>query len=76
MKIGIDVGGTHTDAVVLSGSEILATHKALTSSDVKEGIVNALDAVMFRRGTKLIAFSTIKKWTSRGSGESLKREYF
>ncbi|MBT7560801.1 MAG: ROK family protein, partial [Proteobacteria bacterium] len=46
MKIGIDVGGTHTDAVVLSGSEILATHKALTSADVKEGIVNALDAVM------------------------------
>ena len=46
MKIGIDVGGTHTDAVVLWGSEILATHKALTSADVKEGIVNALDAVM------------------------------
>lgn len=46
MKIGIDVGGTHTDAVVMNGTEILASHKALTSSDVKQGIVEALDAVM------------------------------
>lgn len=46
MKIGIDVGGTHTDAVVMRGLDILATHKALTSSDVKQGIIEALDAVM------------------------------
>lgn len=46
MKIGIDVGGTHTDAVVMRGLDILATHKALTSSDVKQGIVEALDTVM------------------------------
>jgi N-methylhydantoinase A/oxoprolinase/acetone carboxylase beta subunit len=46
MKIGIDVGGTHTDAVVMRGLEILATHKALTTSDVKQGIVEALDTVM------------------------------
>lgn len=46
MKIGIDVGGTHTDAVVMNGAEILASHKALTTRDVKQGIVEALDAVM------------------------------
>jgi len=28
MRIGIDVGGTHTDAVILDGDRILATTKA------------------------------------------------
>ena len=48
MRIGIDVGGTHTDAVVMRGNTVLATFKALTSEDVKAGIVEALDAVMER----------------------------
>ncbi|MBT8146265.1 MAG: hydantoinase/oxoprolinase family protein [Gammaproteobacteria bacterium] len=46
MRIGIDVGGTHTDAVLMQGMTVLASHKALTSADVREGIVTALDAVM------------------------------
>lgn len=46
MRIGIDVGGTHTDAVLLNGETILATTKALTSADVTSGILNALDTVM------------------------------
>ena len=46
MRIGIDVGGTHTDAVLLDGEELLATTKALTSADVTTGILNALEAVV------------------------------
>ena len=30
MYLGIDVGGTHTDAVVMSGRKIVAAAKALT----------------------------------------------
>lgn len=46
MRIGIDVGGTHTDAVLMDGLEIVSSHKALTSSDVRQGIVEALDSVL------------------------------
>ncbi|NKB33650.1 MAG: hydantoinase/oxoprolinase family protein [Pseudomonadales bacterium] len=46
MRIGIDVGGTHTDAVLMDGINIVSSHKALTSSDVRQGIIEALDAVM------------------------------
>jgi N-methylhydantoinase A/oxoprolinase/acetone carboxylase beta subunit len=42
MRIGIDVGGTHTDAVVLDGENVIAAHKALTSEDVVTGVVDAL----------------------------------
>jgi N-methylhydantoinase A/oxoprolinase/acetone carboxylase beta subunit len=42
MRIGIDVGGTNTDAVLLDGSKVLAGVKQPTSPDVTQGIVGAL----------------------------------
>lgn len=50
MRIGIDVGGTHTDAVLLNGEEVLATTKASTSSDVISGILTALNTVLENAG--------------------------
>jgi N-methylhydantoinase A/oxoprolinase/acetone carboxylase beta subunit len=46
MRIGIDVGGTHTDAVVLDGQDVVASTKVLTSANVRDGVVNALDEVL------------------------------
>ncbi|MQA83137.1 MAG: hydantoinase/oxoprolinase family protein [Streptosporangiales bacterium] len=43
MRIGIDVGGTNTDAVLMSGNEIRATAKTVTTGDVTSGILVALD---------------------------------
>jgi N-methylhydantoinase A/oxoprolinase/acetone carboxylase beta subunit len=42
MRIGIDVGGTNTDAVLIDGSTVLAETKAATTRDVTSGIANAL----------------------------------
>jgi N-methylhydantoinase A/oxoprolinase/acetone carboxylase beta subunit len=42
MRIGIDVGGTNTDAVLMDGREVLAEFKTPTTPDVTEGIVAAL----------------------------------
>ena len=46
MRIGIDVGGTHTDAVLLQGDELLAVTKQLTTADVLSGVTAALDTVI------------------------------
>jgi len=44
LRCGIDVGGTHTDAVLLSVTNtVVATAKAKTSSDIVSGIVAVLD---------------------------------
>lgn len=45
MRIGIDVGGTNTDAVLLDGTTVLAATKSATSDDVTNGIVHALDSL-------------------------------
>jgi N-methylhydantoinase A/oxoprolinase/acetone carboxylase beta subunit len=44
-RIGIDVGGTNTDAVLLADSAVVHAVKAPTTEDVTTGIVNALSAL-------------------------------
>jgi hypothetical protein len=46
MRLGIDVGGTNTDAVLISGRTVLATAKRLTTPDVSSGIIVATRAVL------------------------------
>lgn len=53
-RIGIDVGGTNTDAVLLDGTTILASIKTATTPDVMSGIRAALDHLL-RAGPEAIA---------------------
>ncbi len=52
-RIGIDVGGTNTDAVVMHGGHILAGVKTPTTEDVMGGVVESL--------TKALKESTVPK---------------
>jgi N-methylhydantoinase A/oxoprolinase/acetone carboxylase beta subunit len=45
LRIGIDVGGTNTDAVLLDGMDVLASVKRPTTADVTAGIVDALGSI-------------------------------
>jgi len=49
-RIGIDVGGTNTDAVLLDGDNIVATVKTFTTKDVTSGIKTALTEVIDAAG--------------------------
>ena len=42
MRIGIDVGGTNTDAVLIDGNDVLAEVKTPTTPDVTTGMLAAL----------------------------------
>ncbi len=42
MRLGVDVGGTNTDAVLMDGRRVLAACKSPTTPDVTGGIVNAI----------------------------------
>ena len=44
-RIGIDVGGTNTDGVLLEGERVVETIKTPTTDDVLGGIRTVLDGI-------------------------------
>jgi N-methylhydantoinase A/oxoprolinase/acetone carboxylase beta subunit len=50
IRIGIDVGGTNTDTVVMDGSRVVASFKATTSPDVTHGVREALSGALKQSG--------------------------
>ncbi|MDP4501316.1 hydantoinase/oxoprolinase family protein [Nonomuraea turcica] len=74
LKIGIDVGGTNTDAVVLDRSEtIVARAKRPTTSDVRTGIGQALSAVLGALGEREREVGRIMLGTTHATNALLQR---
>lgn len=46
MRLGIDVGGTNTDAVLLDGKDVLSWAKSPTTANVTDGIIEVIVAVL------------------------------
>lgn len=46
MRIGVDVGGTNTDAVLMDGVRVVATVKVPTTPDVMHGVAAALERLL------------------------------
>lgn len=49
-RLGIDVGGTNTDAVLMSGKQVVAAAKSFTTSDVRRGAVNVVAKLLDAAG--------------------------
>jgi N-methylhydantoinase A/oxoprolinase/acetone carboxylase beta subunit len=59
IRVGIDVGGTNTDAVLLKGDKVLATAKQPTTQDVTAGVVNSLRLVLRESGVAPAAVEAV-----------------
>jgi N-methylhydantoinase A len=51
MLLGVDVGGTFTDAVLVSGERLVTAKAPTTPSDQSQGVVAAVEAALARAGT-------------------------
>lgn len=49
-RIGIDVGGTNTDAILIDGDVVIATTKTFTTADVTSGVKTALAEIVEKAG--------------------------
>jgi N-methylhydantoinase A len=50
--LGVDVGGTFTDAVLVAGGRVTTAKAPTTPADQSEGVVAAIDAVLARAGAR------------------------
>lgn len=73
MRIGIDVGGTHTDAVILDGHRVIASTKCLTSANVKDGVLAALDEILARSATAHDAVEAVMIGTTQFTNAVIER---
>src|SRR3954454_20537421 len=50
--LGVDVGGTFTDAVLVAGGRVVTAKAPTTPADQSEGVLAAIDAVFERAGAR------------------------
>ncbi|WP_180903523.1 hydantoinase/oxoprolinase N-terminal domain-containing protein [Nonomuraea indica] len=74
LRVGIDVGGTNTDAVVLDAADrVVAKAKRPTTPDVTEGLRAALDAVLAEAGAAAPDVRRVMLGTTHATNAVLER---
>ncbi|MEM8730572.1 MAG: hydantoinase/oxoprolinase family protein [Pseudomonadota bacterium] len=75
LRLGIDVGGTNTDAVVMDGERVLSGIKAPTSSDVTTGVVAAMDGAIEAAGIDRAAIGNVMIGTTHFTNAVIERRH-
>jgi N-methylhydantoinase A/oxoprolinase/acetone carboxylase beta subunit len=73
MRIGIDVGGTNTDAVLMDGLAVMAKVKTPTTEDVTGGITTALRSVLADSGVAAGAIQAVMIGTTHFTNAVVER---
>lgn len=73
-RIGIDVGGTNTDAVLLDGDlHVIAKAKTPTTLDIHDGLATAIDQVLTQSGVAPASVSRVMLGTTHATNAMLQR---
>ena len=72
-RIGIDVGGTNTDAVLVDGDRVAAAVKTATTADVMSGIRTALGEILARSGEDAAAIHAVMIGTTHFTNAVVQR---
>ena len=73
IRIGIDVGGTNTDAVIMDGERVVASFKALTSPDVMTGVSESLNGALTQSGVPAQAIDVVMIGTTHFTNAVVQR---
>jgi N-methylhydantoinase A/oxoprolinase/acetone carboxylase beta subunit len=72
-RIGIDVGGTNTDAVLVDGVKIQAAIKTPTSQDITSGILAALSGILGQSGVDPASIEAVMIGTTHFTNAAAQR---
>ncbi len=74
LRIGIDVGGTNTDAVIMRGNEVTVWVKRPTTADVTSGIIEVLHAVLETAGSPVDEVASVMIGTTHFTNAVVQRK--
>ncbi|RVT92975.1 hydantoinase/oxoprolinase N-terminal domain-containing protein [Sphingomonas crocodyli] len=75
LRIGIDVGGTNTDAVLMQRRVVRATYKAATSYNVSDGIIRAIETILAQAGEDVSAVQCVMIGTTQFTNAFVERTH-
>lgn len=73
MRIGIDVGGTNTDAVIMDGRTVISSIKTPTTANVSDGIVKALKYLVAESGVNVADLDAVMIGTTHFTNAVVQR---
>jgi N-methylhydantoinase A/oxoprolinase/acetone carboxylase beta subunit len=73
LRIGIDVGGTNTDAVLMDGLRVVSKIKTPTTSDVTSGITTALEHILGTSNTPTASIAGVMIGTTHFTNAVVER---
>ena len=73
LRVGVDVGGTNTDAAVMDGTRLVGACKSPTTPDVTSGIVNAVSAALAAAGLAPAALQAVMIGTTHFTNALVER---
>ena len=74
MRIGVDVGGTNTDAALMNGDRVVATCKHPTTANVSDGIVGAIRNVLAEAGVSAASIQCVMIGTTHFTNAFVERK--
>ncbi|MCC5778453.1 hydantoinase/oxoprolinase family protein [Nitratireductor sp. B36] len=74
-RLGIDVGGTNTDAVIMQGRNVLSGVKASTTEDVTSGVREAMEAAISKADIDRSKITTVMIGTTHFTNAVIERRH-
>ena len=73
LRLGVDVGGTNTDAVLVRDRSLVASFKTPTTSDVETGVFQAIHALLQSAGIGAFAIASVVIGTTQFTNAFIER---
>ncbi|WP_321341966.1 hydantoinase/oxoprolinase family protein [uncultured Cohaesibacter sp.] len=74
-RLGIDVGGTNTDAVIMEENKVLSGIKASTTEDVTSGVIEAMEGAIEKAGIDREKISNVMIGTTHFTNAVIERKH-
>ena len=75
MRIGVDVGGTNTDAALMDNETVLSSVKTPTTEDIGSGIINAIRLVLDKSDVAVSEIDNIMLGTTQFTNALVERKH-